>query len=559
MINLMNLLSPAPTQQAQGSAATAVGDMALGAAPEEFLEKLQLLMGQNVAAANSASVIDFGATLDQATRQGEQATAELVAMLQLAGLLPPQIKPEELNPLVTGPLEELTAVLDQLIASLDAQPVLGEPAAFYGEPKAQAAQIPLTFAQPAVNPDPLKGKTGPQDQVPIVFGDAQKDQISSPQMKLVLAAALEKCKDLLDLQKNVLQMKGWIPTAGDPAALESDRSRTSVASVAWSLSAQIMQVEQRSASETVSQPSFPALSNSGLPSLVAVIRVRVQKITTEWKQLTGGLKASFEAAAQTGSHIEQLQTQSLWTLVRMVRSEQSQSQKPAAVQGAGENLGQVQNPVTATPAQALDQPGENLASALNVPTGTQEAPSPVQTGTEELAGKPLADIAAALPKTESPARAEANAVRLPAHIERLVMTQTLDRIRVLSRNGSQEIQIRLDPPELGRMQMKLAVDGTAVAARVTVENEAVKQILEHGLPQLRDSLSSQGLRVERFDVHVGFGFDQQPGKELRDRWNMRKGWAQRSGNEVEALAPAPAAQGDDTGKRYGYNTIELLV
>ncbi len=566
MINLMNLLSPAPTpQQAQGSPAAAGGDVSLGTAPEEFLEKLQLLMGQNTAAANSASVLDLGATIEQATRQGEQATSELVAMLQSAGLLPPETKPEDLSPLVTGPIEELKAVLDQLIAGLKAQPVAEEPVLPDSALKAQAVQIPLAPAQSAADPEMAVWTSGQMDQAsrqgqaPFVFPVATEDQVTPSRLKAVLQTALEKCKDLLDLQKTILQMKGCIPTAAAPAAQNADGTVASVTSVSWSVTAQVMQVKQDGVNEAASLPSALASSEGGLPSLIAVIRVRVQRITTEWKQLTGSLKAAFEATAPA-KPIEQLQTQSLWTLVRLVRTERAQDRKSAAVEGVPQNPGQAQTPVTSVQARASDQADRTFASMLQVPVGTEEAPAPAQTGSEELTGKPFAAVAAALPKVESPARSEASAVRLPAHVERLVMTQTLDRIRVLSRNGSQEIQIRLDPPELGRMQMKLAVDGSSVAARVTVENEAVKQILEHGLPQLRESLSSQGLRVERFDVHVGFGFDQQPGKELRDRWNSRKGWAaQPSGAEIEALKSAPAVQGDDTGKRYGYNTIELLV
>jgi flagellar hook-length control protein FliK len=259
--------------------------------------------------------------------------------------------------------------------------------------------------------------------------------------------------------------------------------------------------------------------------------------------------------------MEQLQTQSLWTLVRLVRAERTQGQKPEVAGGEQIKMPQEASPIIAG-AEQSDQAKKEPAPVTQVNGSDQldQAVKELQAKAQEPADKQAMNVSFVQPRESGTLPLETASAKSSAQTERLVMTQTLDQIRIISRSGSQEIQMRLDPPDLGRMQMKLSMDGSSVSARVTVENETVKQVLQNGLPQLREAFSSQGLRVERFDINVGFGFDQQQqNKELRDRWNLRRGWTPKSNYDlagVEALGPA--TQTGDTGKRYGYNTIELL-
>ncbi|MGC3966690.1 MAG: flagellar hook-length control protein FliK [Pirellulales bacterium] len=65
-----------------------------------------------------------------------------------------------------------------------------------------------------------------------------------------------------------------------------------------------------------------------------------------------------------------------------------------------------------------------------------------------------------------------------------------------------ELQIRLSPPELGslRLQVKLA-DG-ALSAKLEAETPQAKQILTDNLPQLRERLAQQDIKIEKFDVDL---------------------------------------------------------
>ncbi|MFH2056696.1 MAG: flagellar hook-length control protein FliK [bacterium] len=63
-----------------------------------------------------------------------------------------------------------------------------------------------------------------------------------------------------------------------------------------------------------------------------------------------------------------------------------------------------------------------------------------------------------------------------------------------------EVKMHLSPPELGEMRVELHTSATQTTARFELQSEAARQIVEHNLPQLRDSLERAGIRVGQFEV-----------------------------------------------------------
>jgi flagellar hook-length control protein FliK len=69
---------------------------------------------------------------------------------------------------------------------------------------------------------------------------------------------------------------------------------------------------------------------------------------------------------------------------------------------------------------------------------------------------------------------------------------------LLPRGGT--MQIRLDPPELGALQVTVQLrDGVMTASIQTTSDEATR-LLSHSLNQLKHALESQGVSVERLHV-----------------------------------------------------------
>ena len=90
-----------------------------------------------------------------------------------------------------------------------------------------------------------------------------------------------------------------------------------------------------------------------------------------------------------------------------------------------------------------------------------------------------------------------------APIESRVIDQIINRLSIRSNGSQSEVKIQLDPPSLGRVRMNIITSGDGVRTVIVAENQAVKQLIESNLSQLRDSMLSQGLKLDGFSVFVG--------------------------------------------------------
>ncbi len=75
------------------------------------------------------------------------------------------------------------------------------------------------------------------------------------------------------------------------------------------------------------------------------------------------------------------------------------------------------------------------------------------------------------------------------HIERMVYNREHDSITV-----------RLDPPELGVIELRIQASGGEVQAWVSAERDLTRQLLQQTQQQLREQLESRGLQLTHFDV-----------------------------------------------------------
>jgi flagellar hook-length control protein FliK len=75
--------------------------------------------------------------------------------------------------------------------------------------------------------------------------------------------------------------------------------------------------------------------------------------------------------------------------------------------------------------------------------------------------------------------------------------------RVLQRPGEMEFQLRLDPPELGRLHIRLVASGDDLRAQILVPDEAVRRLLESQLPELRQRLEAAGVSVQEWNIATG--------------------------------------------------------
>ncbi|MCK8043342.1 flagellar hook-length control protein FliK [Shewanella sp. 1CM18E] len=83
-----------------------------------------------------------------------------------------------------------------------------------------------------------------------------------------------------------------------------------------------------------------------------------------------------------------------------------------------------------------------------------------------------------------------------------VMNQQL--ITMVS-NGVQQAEIRLDPPELGQMMVRIQVQGDNTQVQFQVSQHQTRDLVEQAMPRLREMLAEQGMQLTDGQVSQGNG------------------------------------------------------
>ncbi|GGP99845.1 flagellar hook-length control protein FliK [Shewanella ulleungensis] len=77
-------------------------------------------------------------------------------------------------------------------------------------------------------------------------------------------------------------------------------------------------------------------------------------------------------------------------------------------------------------------------------------------------------------------------------------------------NGIQQAEIRLDPPELGHLTVKIQIQGDQTQVQFHVVQSQTRDLVEQAIPRLRDMLASEGLQLTDSQVSQGgSGREQQ--------------------------------------------------
>ncbi|MHB1419357.1 MAG: flagellar hook-length control protein FliK [Bacillota bacterium] len=130
--------------------------------------------------------------------------------------------------------------------------------------------------------------------------------------------------------------------------------------------------------------------------------------------------------------------------------------------------------------------------------------SPGDKGAEHVPQEPVAmgKTAVAGQKVSS---ADGQAVQ-PSHIEwESVRDQIIQAGRLVKREGWKQMDLKLEPESLGKILLQVATKNENVAVRLLVENQQVGRLLEENLPQLKQVLHEQGLKLDQVTVQVSTG------------------------------------------------------
>jgi flagellar hook-length control protein FliK len=216
-------------------------------------------------------------------------------------------------------------------------------------------------------------------------------------------------------------------------------------------------------------------------------------------------------------------------------------------------------------ASPLDQPPAATATQDAATIGIQAAVAPQPA--------PQSPAAAATPPTGA---VHGLTSRLPSHVlaqaeshhGRAAAPVVVDSARFLNRVAKAflsaqqrdgEVRLRLSPPELGSLRLQVSVQDGVMVARMETETEAARTSLTNNLPELRERLAEQGIRIERFDIDLM----QQPSLGTPDRPSDSQQQSERqplrSLRTDQAKSEAPTLEATTSSNWSGQGRLNVII
>ncbi|MFB1076265.1 flagellar hook-length control protein FliK [Photobacterium damselae] len=120
--------------------------------------------------------------------------------------------------------------------------------------------------------------------------------------------------------------------------------------------------------------------------------------------------------------------------------------------------------------------------------------------------------------------------------------QLADKVQMMAAKNLKQIDIRLDPPELGRMQIKLSLhDDNQASIQFQVAHQQTRDLIDQAMPRLRELLLQQGMQLAQSSVH------QETSQQFSQHFN------QQSGQDSSAFGSGGHSDGSHDGSHDGHD------
>ncbi|MFW5667981.1 MAG: flagellar hook-length control protein FliK [Acetivibrio ethanolgignens] len=91
-----------------------------------------------------------------------------------------------------------------------------------------------------------------------------------------------------------------------------------------------------------------------------------------------------------------------------------------------------------------------------------------------------------------------------------IVNQVLDQIRITIKPETTSMELTLNPENLGKVSLTVVSKEGHLTASFTAQNQVTKEALESQMQTLKESLNSQGIKVEAIEVNIeSFAFDER--------------------------------------------------
>ncbi|WP_159653611.1 flagellar hook-length control protein FliK [Vibrio atypicus] len=158
-------------------------------------------------------------------------------------------------------------------------------------------------------------------------------------------------------------------------------------------------------------------------------------------------------------------------------------------------------------------------------------------GGEPAFAQQLAQAAGLQQSSSGQVRAE-QAAQVPLQMNReMASDQVAERVQMMLSKNLKNIDIRLDPPELGRMQIRMNMNGDGATVHFTVANQQARDALEQSMPRLREMLAQQGVQLGDTSVQQQASGQQQNRYAANGQGQSGQGSSNQAGMGEENLEP----------------------
>jgi len=161
--------------------------------------------------------------------------------------------------------------------------------------------------------------------------------------------------------------------------------------------------------------------------------------------------------------------------------------------------------------------GSEIKEVLNsLEDNTDDAPKQIKTlntalfSGNDIRDNPKANVIDAVSKPET--------IRQPVTMAEKIISQVVSKAKVIVDGQKSEMVINLKPDSLGKLSMKVMTENKLVTAEIIAENYQVKQVIESGMQQLKQSLEEQGMFIQDLSVSVR----QDGKKDTRNSMSNKK-------------------------------------
>lgn len=169
------------------------------------------------------------------------------------------------------------------------------------------------------------------------------------------------------------------------------------------------------------------------------------------------------------------------------------------------------------------EPVESSSETVEVDDATHADAPDLNISGESVHG--ATELPTAIDPSSPPTTVDAHS--LAHHLEEMV-TQ-------LSKSDSPDhtsVVLRLDPPELGRVNVHMTMSNDVVSIRMVASDDAARQVIERQLNDLQQSLNNQGISFQDCQVQVGSSGQQSSDRGLRKQWVDNTGYGAFTGRRA---------------------------